>query len=83
MGPRRPVDVVAIILACGLAGAVLGILLGTIVQIVRGDPEVVLSDNATQVLVGSVGALTGLLGGYMGSRRPHDHDPDPETDGDE
>ena len=68
--PARPVDVVAVILALGLAGAVLGILLATTVQIVKGNPEVALSDNATQVLVGATGALTGLLGGYMGSRRP-------------
>jgi hypothetical protein len=75
---RKPVDVVALVLAAGLAGAVLGILLATTVQIVstgRG-PEVELSDNATQVLVGTVGALTGLLGGYMGSRRP-EPPPDP------
>ena len=71
MRPRQPVDVVAAILACGLAGAVLGILVATAVQILHTGkgPEVELSDNATQVLVGAVGALTGLLGGYMGARR--------------
>ena len=80
MRPRQPVDVVAAILACGLAGAVLGILVATAVQIIHTGkgPEVELSDNATQVLVGAVGALTGLLGGYMGARRRGP----PDTDGD-
>lgn len=75
----RPVDVVAVILAPALAGLVWLILIATTVQILhtgRG-PEVELSDNATQVLVGATGALTGLLGGYMGSRRPP---PPPSTD---
>ena len=78
---RRPVDEVALILACALAGLVWLILLATTVQILhtgRG-PEVELSDNATQVLVGATGAVTGLLGGYMGSRRPRP--PDPPNDG--
>ena len=69
---RKPVDRVALILAVALAGLVWLILLTTTVQILhtgRG-PEVELSDNATQVLVGATGAVTGLLGGYMGSRRP-------------
>ena len=70
MRPRRPVDTVALVLAMGLAGAVIGILLATTVQIARGSPEIALSDNATQVLVAAVGALTGLLGGYIGGRRP-------------
>ena len=78
---RRPVDTVAVILALGLAGAILGILAATTVQILHTGqgPEVELSDNATQVLVGAIGALTGLLGGYMGSRRP----PQPPEEPDE
>ena len=58
----------------------LGILLATTVQIVRGDPDIALSDNATQIIVGSVGAMTGLLGGYMGARRPPPPDDDDEPD---
>jgi len=79
--PRRPVDTVAIVLAMGLAGTALGILAATTVQIVRGNPDIALSDNATQVLVAAVGALTGLLGGYIGSRRPPGP-PDPPDDAD-
>ena len=75
MGPNRrrmqPVDLVALLLAAALTGMVWLILLVTAVQIVSSDASTVeLSDNATQVLVGAIGALTGLLGGYMGSRRP-------------
>jgi F0F1-type ATP synthase membrane subunit c/vacuolar-type H+-ATPase subunit K len=79
--PRRPVDTVVIVLAMGLAGTALGILAATTVQIVRGNPDIALSDNATQVLVAAVGALTGLLGGYIGSRRPPGP-PDPPDDAD-
>ena len=77
---RTPVDVVAIVLAIGLAGAVVGILVATTVQIVRGNPDIALSDNATQIIVGAVGAMTGLLGGYMGSRRPHPRADDDDDD---
>ena len=74
---RRAVDTVALVLAFGLAFAIVGILVGTTVQIVRGNPEIALSDNATQIIVGAVGAMTGLLGGYIGSRRPgHDDELD-------
>jgi hypothetical protein len=50
------------------------ILVGTIVQILHGNPEVNLSENATQILVASVGGLTGVLGGYMGYRLGHRRD---------
>jgi hypothetical protein len=66
---REPVDVVAIILAVALAGLVILILTATMVQILRSSfPAVELSDNATQVLTASVGAVTGLLGSYIGGR---------------
>ena len=69
-------------LALALAGVALGILVATAVQILHTGkgPEVELSDNATQVLVGATGALTGLIGGYMGSRRPPRP---PDTDDDD
>ena len=47
------------------------ILIGTIVQILHGNPEVTLSENATQILIAATSGLTGLLGGYIGfHRRP-------------
>jgi hypothetical protein len=58
---------VALVLALGLALLVVLILIATIVQILHNDrPEVSLSENATQILVASVGAFSGLLGGYVG-----------------
>lgn len=70
----RAVDVVAIILAVGLAGLVILIIGATIVQIMENSvvPEIQLSDNATQILVGALGAFTGLLGSYIGSRARRD-----------
>ena len=67
---RRPIgpDHVALVLALGLTLLASLILIGTIVQILHGQPEVTLSENATQILVASVGGLTGVLGGYMGYR---------------
>jgi hypothetical protein len=66
----RPVgpDHVALVLAVGLALLASLILVGTIVQILHGNPEVSLSENATQILIASVSGLTGVLGGYMGYR---------------
>jgi hypothetical protein len=70
----RAVDAVAVILAVGLAGLVVLILVATMVQILSNSlvPEIQLSDNATQVLVGALGAFTGLLGGYIGARARRD-----------
>jgi hypothetical protein len=70
----RAVDVVAIILAVGLSALVVLILVATIVQIVGNTlvPEIQLSDNATQILVGALGAFTGLLGSYIGGRARRD-----------
>lgn len=61
-------DVVAVVLSVGLAAVASLIMLGTIVQILHGNPEVTLSENATQILIASVSGLTGVLGGYMGYR---------------
>ena len=76
---RRPVgpDHVALVLAVGLALLGALILLGTIIQILHGNPEVVLSGNATQILTATVSGLTGILGGYMGYRLGrHERDSD-------
>ena len=67
-GRWRGPDSVALVLAIGLALVASLILLGTIIQILHGSPEVVLSGNATQVLVATTGGLVGVLGAYMGYR---------------
>jgi hypothetical protein len=75
--PRRgPVDNVAMVLALALGLLVVLILVATMVQILNSSfPQVQLSENATQVLTAGVGGLTGLLGGYIGSRsRQRDRD---------
>lgn len=58
----------AFALAVGLTLLANLILIGTIVQILHGQPEVTLSENATQILIASSSGITGVLGGYMGYR---------------
>jgi hypothetical protein len=83
-------DAVALVLAVGLGLLGSLILVATVVQILHGNPEVALSENATQILIASVSGLTGVLGGYMGYRlgQPSDdgRGPDrgpPDDDGDD
>jgi hypothetical protein len=76
----RGVDLVALVLAIGLALFGVLILITAVVQILHGAPEVTLSENATQVLVGATGGITGVLGGYMGYRlgtSRHDDESEP------
>ena len=77
---RRPIgpDHVAFVLAIGLTLLASLILVGTIVQILHGNPEVSLSENATQILIAATSGLTGVLGGYMGYRL-HQEDKDAEN----
>ena len=81
----RPVDIVAVILALGLSSAVVLILVVTGIQITRSSlPTVELSSNASQILTGAVGGLSGLLGGYLGHnlrdrRDTHDDSDRPAT----
>jgi hypothetical protein len=64
---RFSVDLIAFVLAIGLASSIILILVATIVQILNHSrPEVTLSENATQVLTSAVGGLSGILGGYVG-----------------
>lgn len=75
--PRRrhiihwhPVDFVALVLSAGLALTVLLILVVSAIQITQGRiPEVMLSENATQVLIAGIGGMVGLLGAYIGINR--------------
>ena len=84
-GPKRRrnftgVDIVAIILAGGLAILVVMIIVATIVQIINNSknvPEIQLSENATQVLIAAIGGIIGVLGGYIGYRM-HNRNPPPE-----
>lgn len=65
-------DVVAVILALGLSLLVVLILIATMIQVVTSNrPIINLSENATQLLVASVGAFSGLLGGYLGYNLKH------------
>ena len=69
----------ALVLAAGLALLASLILVGTIVQILHGNPEVTLSENATQILIATSSGITGVLGGYMGYRLArHDQRDGPE-----
>lgn len=69
-------EIVAIILAVGLATAVNCITFAVLYDAIMSEGPG-LSDNATQVLVGSLGGIIGLLGshlGYRASERQHEHD---------
>lgn len=68
----------AFVLAIGLTLLASLILVGTIVQILHGNPEVVLSENATQILIAATSGLTGVLGGYMGYRLHQEDERDRE-----
>jgi hypothetical protein len=76
----RPVDRVAFVLAIGLSATIILILIVTCVQILSNkQPEVQLSENATQVMIAGLGGLTGLLGAYVGlNRSPRGRDDDDE-----
>lgn len=80
------VDIVAVILAAGLACLVILILIATIIQILTPSeprtPEIQLSENATQILIAAIGGIVGVLGGYIGHRlhqhrHPEEHDDEP------
>ena len=74
---RLGVDLVAAILAVGLAVLVVLIIVATMVQILANDlkPQIQLSENATQILIAAIGGMVGVLGGYVGHRL-HDDDED-------
>ena len=60
-------EVVATVLAIGLATAVNLLLLGVVWDAVRSDTPG-LSENATQVIIAAFTGMTGVLGGYVGGR---------------
>ena len=66
MKPQR--DLVAVLLAVGVATAVNLITFAVLWDaIVSQGPG--LSDNATQVLVASIGGMIGVIGAYIGQQR--------------
>jgi hypothetical protein len=66
----HPVDFVALLLSAALGLTVLLILIVSAIQITQGRiPEVMLSENATQVLIAGIGGMVGLLGAYIGINR--------------
>ena len=60
-------EVVAIVLAIGLATAVNLLLFGVVYDAVRSDTPGI-SENATQVIIAAFTGMTGVLGGYVGGR---------------
>jgi len=68
-GPRNihPVDLVAIILACGLVLIAFLIGVSLMINVAEGhNPTPTLGENTTQVLTTVLGGLIGILGGYIG-----------------
>lgn len=73
----RPVDRVAFVLAISLGILVNLILVTTIIQILdHMTPELMLSENATQIMIAAIGGTTGLLGAYVGLNRDRRKPPD-------
>ena len=79
--PSSPRDVVAIVLATGLALALVIIVAAAMWDAVySSDPG--LSENSTQVLIAGMGGIVGLLGGYLGGRAVGRRDDRDESDDD-
>lgn len=73
-GPGR--DIVATVLALGVATALNGVVFAVTYDALTSDTSG-LSENATQVLTGAFGGIIGILGTYIGLRArqeqaPHD-----------
>jgi hypothetical protein len=63
----RPVDVIALVLAVGLVLIAAEIGLALVINVVKGhNPQPTLGENTTQVLIGVMGGLIGVLGSYLG-----------------
>jgi hypothetical protein len=72
-GPGR--DIVATVLAIGVATALNGIVFAVAYDALASDTPG-LSENATQVLTGAFGGMIGILGTYIGlkARQEQHHD---------
>jgi ABC-type nickel/cobalt efflux system permease component RcnA len=63
------VDLIALVLAIALGLGVVLIMTAVIINVVdHQTPTQVLGENATQVVVGLISGLIGVLGGYVGAR---------------
>jgi hypothetical protein len=66
----KPVDKVAMVLAIGLSLTIVLILVVSAIQVLEGKfPQIMLSENATQIMIAATGGVTGLLGAYIGVNR--------------
>ena len=84
MREGRGPDLVALVLAAGLALLVALIALAAIIEILQGGKgggfDVSLSPNATQLLDTATSGLVAILGGYMGFRYGRTQsEPEPES----
>ena len=64
---HRTRDLVALVLAIGLAGGFIIIVSAVMYDAVRSDTPG-LSENATQILTGWGGGIIGIVGSYLGYR---------------
>jgi len=75
-------DVVAVVLAIGIATAINAVTLGVLYDAIRSAGPG-LSENATQVLTTAFGGIIGVLGAYLGFKAGLAHNGDldePEPD---
>jgi hypothetical protein len=69
MQRRITVDLVALVLAIALGLGIVLIMSAVIINVIdHQTPTQVLGENATQVVVGIIGGLVGVLGSYIGAR---------------
>jgi hypothetical protein len=73
---RSTSEWVAILLAGGLALAVVSLVVGvSVAAIQNGNTASSLSDNETQVLTAAFGGMIGVLGAWVGYRAGNGHQP--------
>lgn len=72
---QRTRDLVALVLAVGLALALIIIVSAVMYDAVRSDTPG-LSENATQILTGWGGGIIGIVGSYLGFRAGEGRDED-------
>jgi hypothetical protein len=77
---RRTSDLVALILAAGLSLSVISLVVGVIwAAIAHGNTAASLSDNESAVLTTAIGAMAGILGGWVGFKAAGRETVEPEA----